>query len=140
MRFIFLLLLVSISAFANKRLDCDHWIKPKKHVTLIATHDRARIFIIENISDQSILLNKLNPKHQSMSAGWGSYLDAKQWSGLIVYNEHFQLGCFSPTGQTLDCTKAIKICRSKMDIKADNTFWRSENKSLTNLQADLAKN
>ena len=140
MRLIILMLLVSVSAFANKNLNCDQSIQPKQYATLIAMHDHAKLFIIKNSSDQTILLDKLNRKHQSMGAGWGSYLDAKQWSALVVFNEHFKLGCFTTAGKALNCAKLIKICRSKQAIKADSSFWKSENKDLTDLQIEIAKN
>ncbi len=104
-----------------------------------------QIFLIHNISQESIMLNHVNPNHDSsMDAGWTTQLDTGNWSAIVLQSTHFALSCQARLPNQIvpvDCKMVITVCQmnpATITKALAGDFWLSEDYSASDLRQHMA--
>ena len=104
-----------------------------------------QLFMIYNRSPTTIWLDHLI-EQRSASAGWGSQLEPKHWSAIIISDALFYLSCnykiASGEIKRLNCAKAVMVChmnniKIKNQQSMNSNFWVGENMPLEKLMPYL---
>lgn len=101
------------------------------------------IFMIHNFSDTHIWITHPQ-ENKEMSAGWNSYLEAKNWSALALSRPSFKIRCIeSKPGheQEISCDRVLNACKWPVvhNHPTVGAFWAGENMSLAALSGYLTQ-
>lgn len=105
----------------------------------------SQIYLMQNVSKQSLWLDHPNERHRSASAGWSSYLLPGKWSALLVNRKNFTISCAEIQPGKVDyqnCSKAITVCTphvASFDSKRKGSYWLVEDQSWEDLLKALDK-
>lgn len=93
-----------------------------------------RIYLLKNISNETILLNRYQRVNPGASAGWSSMINPKHWSALFLTQTHFKLTCTSKNIQNkfqkVPCIRRIQVFAIKKftkPSKSEGGYWIAEN-------------
>ncbi len=112
--------------------------------------NEAHLYLLFNQSDFTVSMDHIPAKNPGMSAGWGSKIDAKHWSAIMVptAKTHFKLTCniVNKKGthtaySTANCSRVIKICKYERynapQSMMQGGYWLAENHTLKALLAKI---
>lgn len=110
--------------------------------------DHSRLYLIYNQSDFTVLLDHMPKKDPGASAGWGSNIDAKHWSAIMVASDkkHFRMNCklIKAGGKYVNanCSRVVRTCEYQHYSvnnaeMAQGGYWLAENHTLTGLLAKI---
>lgn len=98
------------------------------------------VYVLHNTTKQPVYINHPADHPGTASAGWGSRIDAKQWSALMLNRPAFALTCqnsiLNNKHSVVACKKVLQVYRFKPHHLAknkQNSFWIGENQSLDKL-------
>lgn len=102
----------------------DKKIATPKHLPT----NKTAIFLIKNISNNDILIDKLKKNNLGADAGWLSLLSPNKSSALSI-SKKMQLQCLTKKLKQIGCQKKISICIVNNTSKNKNigNYWITEN-------------
>ena len=109
------------------------------NLVLNESSSKQSLYLLHNVSGNSFWLNHVMSEDPGASAGWGSELDADNWSAIAMNRENFEMNCTilgSGEVKDLDCKEVVKICKFEKPVfnsEYPESFWIAENQTLIDL-------
>jgi len=101
-----------------------------------------RVFIIKNIAGYTILMNHNDPNSQGGHTGWATKLSGASISVAAINTRNFSLFCMGynpPQFGMVNCQNVLSVCAFPPQEHGVGTFWVTENKSDSDVQAALVE-
>lgn len=140
-----LAMLINQNIYANDLACSPAKVKVKQRLYILNYQNKSsvgKLFLINNKSDQVILLDHPQGKDPHAGAGWSTNLQPGNWSALVVAKPNFAINCSILVGDkvtNLDCGKVIKICEANQKImsKDNASYWMVEDKPWSEFIKDV---
>lgn len=140
-----ILIFIANLVFAAGSLPYECQPLPVDSATVVLENKPPYLVAIQNTSDVDLWIT--HPiTEPGASAGWSTRLQSKHWTALALGVKTFELSCIeSKPGheQQVPCSGVIKICKwdgiSSTEKTMGSSYWAAENKSLSELLAELGQ-
>jgi hypothetical protein len=98
--------------------------------------EQGQVYLLRNISQETLLLNQVSGHNPSAAAGWASELAPRRYSALRLSQDHFAISCqLAATHRQIDCSSVLTVCGLPAN-NTDNTqgsYWLLENQSFSGI-------
>ncbi len=128
-----LVLLLNACTTANLNCSKENFTFSDQQILLNTATSTNAIFVLHNISSQSIWLN--HETGHSMSAGWASSISPNHWSALSVNKPNFNLTCETASFKPIACHEVLEICHLSQPPTSNISAWVAEDKSFDDIRS-----
>lgn len=100
------------------------------------TGGELNLYLLNNISEDTIYMNHEPKDNPGASAGWSTELAAGNWTAISISEENFAFTCGKMVPgrfQEVPCSGELDVCKftkAGFSEKAKGSYWVSENKTL----------